>query len=214
MILRVGGSCTRPASDPSALFGLGSSLSLARLAPERADPDRELQVAFLELHPHAGADLRNEQEALVGVARRTARRASPSRSPHRCRARWARGASAGPSCSGSALSTTRAAVLAVEAALDAVGRDRRRSARSSRVTQSRPPRQAARRAAKSSDPVGMQPVALDAKRLRVAVAGERVRDVGDVVDAAVGLADALDRHRAARLEHVAVLDWRPPRPRR
>src|SRR5262245_38194171 len=35
------------------------------LTPKSSHPDRELQVAFLELHPDAGANVRNTQEALI-----------------------------------------------------------------------------------------------------------------------------------------------------
>src|SRR5262245_52158658 len=36
-----------------------------RFTPEGAYPDREFQVAFLELHPDAGADLGDTEKALI-----------------------------------------------------------------------------------------------------------------------------------------------------
>ena len=64
---------------PSRVAGRGSSLVAAGLAPERADPDRELQVALLELDPHPGVALGHEQQALVGGAAVGRARAWPTR---------------------------------------------------------------------------------------------------------------------------------------
>ena len=68
MILRVGGSWTSPASVAVGVVRLGHLAVSAGLAPVRADPDRELQVALLELHPHPGLALRDEQQSLAGGA--------------------------------------------------------------------------------------------------------------------------------------------------
>ena len=113
---------TWPDSRSCSTLALGSSLaanssgSSLGAAPEGAGPERRGDVALHELGDHLRADRRHRDEADILPRRHRRSRAAPSRSPSR-RARSGTTSLQRPSFSGSALSATKRAILAIVAVL-------------------------------------------------------------------------------------------------